>query len=121
MEGCGGGGGGCCFCGSGGGSVEEEEEVVKRFGHVMASGCGGCDGGYLVVYIQLLSLSLSRRGIWQSSLFAYRRSASELGSEVRYVSSVPYCTSKTITSLGKALAALPLPACTAPYNADRYR
>lgn len=47
---------------------EEEEEVVKRFGHVMASGCGGCDGGYLVVYIQLLSLSLSRRGIWQSSL-----------------------------------------------------
>lgn len=52
---------------------------------------------------------------------AYRRSASELGSEVSYVSSVPYCTSKTITSLGKALAALPLPACTAPYNADRYR
>lgn len=37
---------------------------------------------------------------------AYRRSASELGSEVRYVSSVPHCTSKTITSLGKALAAL---------------
>lgn len=60
MEGCGGGGGCCCFGGSGGGSVEEEEaEVVKRFGHVMASGCGGCDGGYLylVVYIQLLSLS----------------------------------------------------------------
>lgn len=57
MEGCGGGGGGgCCFGGFGGGSVEEEEEeVVKRFGHVMTSGCGGCDGGYLVVYIQLLS------------------------------------------------------------------
>lgn len=72
MEGCGGGGCCCCCCcfgGSGGGSVEEEEEeVVKRFDHVMASGCGGCDGGYLVVYIQLLSLSLSRRGIWQSSL-----------------------------------------------------
>lgn len=48
---------------------EEEEEVVKRFGHVMASGCGGCDGGYLVVYIYSFSLSLiSRRGIWQSSL-----------------------------------------------------
>lgn len=47
---------------------EEEEEVVRRFGHVMASGCEGCDGDYLVVYIQLLSLSLSRRGIWQSSL-----------------------------------------------------
>lgn len=101
---------------------EEEEEVVKRFGHVMASGCGGCDGGYLVVYIQLLSFSLSRRGIHMAELsLAYRRSASELGNEVRYVSSVPYCTSKTITSLGKALAALPLPACTAPYNADRYR
>lgn len=62
MEGC---GGGCCCCfgGSGGGSVEEEEEeVVKRFDHVMASGCGGGDGGYLVVYIQLLSLSLSSVG-----------------------------------------------------------
>lgn len=47
---------------------EEEEEVVKRFGHVMASGCGGCDGGYLVVYIYSFSLSISRRGIWQSSL-----------------------------------------------------
>lgn len=71
MEGCGGGGCCCCFGGSDGGSVEEEEEeVVERFDHVMASGCGGCDGGYLVVYIQLLSLSLStcRRGIWQSSL-----------------------------------------------------
>lgn len=58
MEGC--GGGGCCSCfgGSGGGSVEEEEEeVVKRFGHVMASECGGCDGGYLAVYI-LYSFSL---------------------------------------------------------------
>lgn len=57
MEGCGGGGCCCCFGGSGGGSVEEEEEeVVKRFGHVMASGCGGCDGGYLVVYIYSFSL-----------------------------------------------------------------
>lgn len=66
VEGC----GCCCFGGSGGGSVEEEEEeVVKGFGHVMASGCGGCDGGYLVVYIYSFSLSLfSRRGIWQSSL-----------------------------------------------------
>lgn len=52
VEGC----GCCCFGGSGGGSVEEEE-VVKRFGHVMASGCGGCDGGYLAVYI-LYSFSL---------------------------------------------------------------
>lgn len=42
------------------------------------------------------------------SLARYRRSASELGSEVRYVSSVPHRTSKTITSLGKALAALQL-------------
>lgn len=57
MEGCGGGGGCCCFGGSGGGSVEEEEEVVKRFGHVMASGCRGCDGGLVPCGIYTASLS----------------------------------------------------------------